>query len=125
MDRVSRLAAGAGLLYLQIELALKEQIILGDIKEGGRTPSVRELSKRYSINPMTASKALQNLAAGDYIEYRRGKGMYVRPGVQNRLKSEGRAAFINEELPQILKKMSLYDFPHEAFIKSIGDLKTR
>ena len=50
---------------------------LGFLRPGDALPSVRELSKRLTINPATVSKAYQKLAIAGLLEVRRGEGTFV------------------------------------------------
>jgi len=68
------------------EVPLREQlvaqIVLGivsdDLKAGQRLPSTRELARRYQIHANTVSAAYRELARRDWVEFRKGSGIYVR-----------------------------------------------
>jgi GntR family transcriptional regulator len=58
------------------------QIILGilcnDLAPGERLPSIRSLARRFGIHPNTISVAYRHLEKEQWVESRRGSGIYVR-----------------------------------------------
>lgn len=69
------------------EVSLREQlaaqiilgIVSGDLVPGQRLPSTRELARRYDIHANTVSAAYRNLAQREWVEFRPGSGIFVRP----------------------------------------------
>ncbi|WP_262360947.1 GntR family transcriptional regulator [Gorillibacterium timonense] len=65
-------------LYLQ----LRNQIVLGigagELGEGERLPTVRQLAEDLGINPMTVNKAYAELKQEGFIEIDRRRGAVVR-----------------------------------------------
>jgi DNA-binding transcriptional regulator YhcF (GntR family) len=63
---------------------LVTQIILGilgrDLAPGERLPSTRQLARRFRLHPNTVSAAYRRLEQENWIELRRGSGVYVRRG---------------------------------------------
>ena len=61
---------------------LVTQIVLGivsnDLKVAERLPSTRDLARRYDIHANTVSSAYRELARRDWVEFRKGSGVYVR-----------------------------------------------
>lgn len=81
------------LIYLQIARMLEDDILRGVFREEEQVPSTNELARAYHINPATAGKGI-NLLVGDGILYkRRGIGMFVSPGAEEKVKEKRRAAF--------------------------------
>lgn len=68
------------------EIPLREQlvtqVVLGilssDLRAGQRLPSTRELARRLKIHPNTVSAAYRELEREDWVEFRRGSGVYIR-----------------------------------------------
>jgi DNA-binding transcriptional regulator YhcF (GntR family) len=56
-------------------------------------PSTNELAAYHRINPATAAKGINLLAAGGLVEKRRGVGMFVAAGARRRLLEQRRAEF--------------------------------
>jgi len=63
---------------------LVTQIILGilgrDLAPGERLPSTRQLARRFRLHPNTVSAAYRLLEKDNWIDSRRGSGVYVRSG---------------------------------------------
>lgn len=66
---------------VSIREQLVTQIILGilsdDLAPGQRLPSTRELARRFRLHPNTVSSAYQHLQKDQWVEFRRGSGVYV------------------------------------------------
>lgn len=65
-------------LHGQIVERLREQILLGDFKEGDLLPSERELAEQYDVSRMPVRVALRILEYLGVIRYVRKKGMVVQ-----------------------------------------------
>jgi GntR family transcriptional regulator len=68
----------AASLREQLGTQLTMGILSGELKAGEKLPSVRELARRYNIHSNTVSAAYRDLAARDWVELRKGSGLYVR-----------------------------------------------
>src|ERR1041384_1863824 len=68
------------------EVPLREQlatqiilgIVSGDLKAGQKLPSTRELARRYDIHSNTVSAAYQDLERRQWVEFRKGRGIYFK-----------------------------------------------
>jgi len=56
---------------------IRYQILSGVIKESEQLPSVRDLSGRIKVNPMTVSKAYAYLEMEGLLDRRRGVGLFA------------------------------------------------
>lgn len=65
-------------LYLQVVQELKTRIISGDLKDGDRLPSVRQIAEQWGIAQATAMKVLAALRADGLAESQTGVGTVVR-----------------------------------------------
>ncbi|MDA0281123.1 MAG: GntR family transcriptional regulator [Pseudohongiellaceae bacterium] len=92
-------------IYIQLRAKLVELIMDGVLCEGDALPSVRQISSEQRINPITVSKAMQILVDEELVEKKRGLGMYVLPGAQDKLSTEERRKFLEQEWPQIAKRI--------------------
>ena len=52
-------------------------ILCGDLPPGERLPSTRELARRFRLHPNTISAGYRQLAREQWLEFRRGSGVYV------------------------------------------------
>ena len=85
-------------------------ILDGVLKQGDALPSVRQVAADFQLNPITVSKAYQELVDEQLVEKRRGLGMYVSDGARDALLHSERERFLREEWPQLfarLKRMNL------------------
>jgi GntR family transcriptional regulator len=88
-------------IYRQIRDRVVAMILDGVLKEGDALPSVRNVAVEYRVNPLTVLKAYQELADDQFIESRRGLGMFVKSGARNLLLRGERDKFLAEEWPRI------------------------
>lgn len=68
------------------EVSIREQlatqvvlaIVSGELAPGQRLPSTRELARRFSVHPNTISAGYRQLERNNWLEFRKGSGVYVR-----------------------------------------------
>ena len=65
-------------VYLQLNRALRELILNGQISVGDRFPTERQVSADFGVSRPTANKAISSLVAEGILESRRGMGTFVR-----------------------------------------------
>ena len=92
-------------IYRQLREHIKAMILDGALKEGDALPSVRQVSADFQLNPITVSKAYQELVDESLVEKRRGLGMYVNEGARAQLLRSERERFINEEWPPLRDRL--------------------
>jgi|SRR5215471_129571 DNA-binding transcriptional regulator YhcF (GntR family) len=93
-------------LFVQIAERLAEDIADGGLAEGARVPSTNELAAYYQINPATAAKGINMLAADGLLEKRRGIGMFVAAGARNRLLEDRRKRFAERHINPLVAEAS-------------------
>jgi DNA-binding transcriptional regulator YhcF (GntR family) len=64
-------------IYRQLKDRVIGMMLDGILKAGDALPSVRQIAAEYQLNPITVSKAYQELVDDNLVEKRRGIGMYV------------------------------------------------
>ena len=64
-------------IYKQISAQLREEILLGKLKEGDCLPSIRGLAQDLKISVITTMKAYDELAAEGLVTAVAGKGYFV------------------------------------------------
>ena len=64
-------------IYEQIEKALRENIVAGNISEGDALPSIRGLASDLKISVITIKRAYEDLEKEGLIYSVQGKGFYV------------------------------------------------
>ncbi|MEO5629738.1 MAG: GntR family transcriptional regulator [Thermomonas sp.] len=92
-------------IYRQLKERVVAMLLDGVLKPGDALPSVRQVAAEYQLNPITVSRAYQELADDQLVEKRRGLGMYVTDGAATRLMSSERERFLHEEWPLVLERI--------------------
>lgn len=64
-------------IYIQIMDYIKKKTVIGEIKEGDKLPSVRELSGDLKVNPNTVSRVYQELEREGLTYTQRGMGTFI------------------------------------------------
>jgi GntR family transcriptional regulator len=92
-------------IYRQLRERVVAMILDGVLGEGDPLPSVRQVAADYQINPLTVSKAYQELVDEQLVEKRRGLGMFVTEGAQAALLTSERERFLREEWPALYARL--------------------
>lgn len=104
-------------IYLQIADGISEKILSGELKEGDRILSVRELGAELGVNPNTAMRSYEKLTADGIIYNQRGIGYFVSEDARAVALDKMRTDFLENELPGILRKMRLLELRAEDYLK--------
>ena len=105
-------------IYLQLKEQIMAMIIDDILSEGEALPSVRKVAADYQINPITASKAYAELVDEGLVEKRRGLGMFILEGARKNLLNAEQKKFLNEEWPEIIKRISLLGLNAKQLIET-------
>ncbi|HEY6544302.1 MAG TPA: GntR family transcriptional regulator [Dokdonella sp.] len=93
-------------IYRQLRDRVVAMILDGVLKQGDPLPSVRQVAGDFQINPITVSKAYQELVDENLVEKRRGLGMYVTEGARAALLESERERFLREEWPALHARLA-------------------
>lgn len=93
-------------IYRQLRDRVVAMILDGVLKQGDPLPSVRQVAGDFQINPITVSKAYQELVDENLVEKRRGLGMYVTDGAREALLKSERERFLREEWPALHARLT-------------------
>lgn len=91
-------------IYLQVSEQIEDAIFTGTFAEGERVPSTTEISKQYHINPATVLKGMNLLVAADLLEKRRGLGMFVKSGAQERVNQRRQDMFYKNYIVSLVQE---------------------
>ncbi len=105
-------------IYRQLKDRVIGMMLDGIIKSGEALPSVRQIAAEYQLNPITVSRAYQELADETLVEKRRGLGMYVIEGAREKLLASERERFLREEWPAILERIGRLGMDLEQLLLS-------
>jgi GntR family transcriptional regulator len=64
-------------LYFQLFTLLKNRILDGSIAHGTQLPTEQQLAEAFGVSRITAKRAMDELAAQELVERRRGRGTHV------------------------------------------------
>jgi GntR family transcriptional regulator len=64
-------------LYHQMHVLLRNRILDGTIAQGTRLPGEQDLAVAFGVSRITAKRALDELAAEELVDRRRGRGTHV------------------------------------------------
>lgn len=78
--------------YRRVVDGLRQRILSGELQEGDRLPSVRDITSAYQVTTGTAARAIAELRGEGLVVTRHGAGAYVRRFQAIRRSSPGRLA---------------------------------
>jgi len=105
-------------IYRQLKERVVGMMLDGALRPGDALPSVRQVAAEYQLNPITVSKAYQELVDDNLVEKRRGIGMYVTEGANEKLLASERERFLREEWPAMMERIRLLGFDVGQLLKA-------
>ena len=106
-------------IYRQLKERVVAMMLDGVLKPGDALPSVRQVAAEYQLNPITVSRAYQELADEALVEKRRGLGMYVTEEASKKLLTNERERFLKEEWPLVLERIQRLGLSMEDLLKPV------
>lgn len=104
-------------IYRQLQQRVVAMILDGVLTEGDPLPSVRQVAADYQVNPLTVSKAYQELVDQQLVEKRRGLGMFVVEGARATLLKSERERFLSEEWPKLHARLQRLGLDLKALLR--------
>ncbi|MBQ8223690.1 MAG: GntR family transcriptional regulator [Bacteroidales bacterium] len=95
-------------IYLQIYLYICEMILNGKYNIGDKIMSVREMAIEVGVNPNTVMRSYELLQSKNIIINKRGIGFNVSENAKELILEEQKKQFMEEELPEIIKKFKMF-----------------
>ena len=94
-------------------------MILNDkFKVGEKIMSVREMAIEVGVNPNTVMRSYELLQNKNIIINQRGIGFNVSENAKEIILEEQKKQFIEEELPEIIKKIKMFGISIEEVLKN-------
>lgn len=91
-------------IYVQMAEWIEENILSGTFPEESQIPSTTDISAQYKINPATALKGVNILVDKGIIYKKRGLGMFVSKGAEEKLRSERKQEFFEKFVKSLLSE---------------------
>ena len=104
-------------IYKQVRNHVVSLIIDGVLDVGDSIPSVRQMAVEGGVNPLTVSKAYQELVDLKIVEKRRGLGMFVTEPAKKQLLKIEKEKFLKGDWPTILRKAQKQDIDIDEIVK--------
>ena len=108
-------------IYRQLKDRVIAMMLDGILKPGDALPSVRQVAAEYQLNPITVSRAYQELADEALVEKRRGLGMFVTDEADRKLRGSERERFLTEEWPAVAERIERLGLSVEELLQSKGN----
>ena len=107
-------------IYRQLKDRVIAMMLDGVLKPGDALPSVRQVAAEYQLNPITVSRAYQELADEALVEKRRGLGMFVTDEAAKKLLISERERFLNDEWPAVAERINRLGLSTEELLRQGG-----
>jgi DNA-binding transcriptional regulator YhcF (GntR family) len=106
-------------IYLQIGQMIEDSILRGILLEEERVPSTNELAKLYNINPATAAKGINLLVDEGIIYKKRGIGMFVAQGSNEKIITKRKESFYNNFIVSLVNEAKSLNINQNELIEMI------
>ena len=107
-------------IYRQLKDRVIAMMLDGVLKPGDALPSVRQVAAEYQLNPITVSRAYQELADEALVEKRRGLGMFVTDEASKKLMTSERERFLQEEWAAVAERINRLGLSTEELLRQGG-----
>ncbi|KAF1711877.1 GntR family transcriptional regulator [Pseudoxanthomonas sacheonensis] len=107
-------------IYRQLKDRVIAMMLDGVLKPGDALPSVRQVAAEYQLNPITVSRAYQELADEALVEKRRGLGMFVTDEAAKKLLVSERERFLQDEWPAVAERINRLGLSTEELLRQGG-----
>mgnify|MGYP002543688817 FL=1 len=91
-------------IFIQIAEMLQDSILSGAYPEESQIPSITEFAVSCKINPATALKGINILVDEGLIYKKRGLGMFVSQGAQEKLRAKRKESFYLDYIVPLLQE---------------------
>lgn len=110
-------------IFQQLADTLSHRILEGKLQPGERIPSVRDLAEEFEVNRNTLLRTYTLLNEAGIIENKRGVGFFVADDAVERIRTQEKAVFFNEELPVFIHKVSILKLTKDDLSELVKQLE--
>ena len=100
-------------IYLQIAERICDEVMLGNLREDERIPSVREYAAFVQVNFNTVMRSFEYLQSLEIIYNKRGIGYFVSVGAKKKILSFRKAHFLKNEIHDFFRQIYLLNISEE------------
>jgi len=101
-------------IYRQISDQIRYQIASGDLRQGAKLPSVRELAVNLAVNQNTVLKVYNELCRDKILKIERGDGTYVSSGEPDMTTEQRKTVVADLLRPGVVQAVQLRLSVHEV-----------
>jgi GntR family transcriptional regulator len=112
-------------LYAQLEWAIRAAIARGELAEGERLPTVRQLAVDLRVNANTVARVYADLERKGVLETRRGVGSFVAPIESNRRRDAATERQLAALGDRFLAEAARLGYSAEQAIESLHTRRTK
>lgn len=109
-------------IYLQIKQQIQREIMSGQLVEGTKLPSIRQLAKELRISVITTKRAYDELEQEGYIHSVQGKGSFVAAR-DEKLQREEHLRQIEQHLQTVLQLAALSKISRSDILEILETLE--
>ena len=104
-------------IFLQLAEIFIQELVSGEIKKSDKLPSVRDIAKKYKVNPNTVPRSIDELVGTGLFEVKRGMGTYVID--DEAMIKEKRRSYIKKRVENTLEEFQNLGIDKNEFVKLI------
>jgi DNA-binding transcriptional regulator YhcF (GntR family) len=106
-------------IFMQIAERIENDIIEGQLPEETQVPSTNQFASFYQINPATAAKGVNLLVDQGILYKKRGIGMFVATGSQEKLMQKRREQFFEQYVMKMIQEAEKLGITSEQLVVMI------
>ena len=107
-------------IYRQVMDQVRRQVLTGQLAAGEQIESVKSLSARLKVNPMTISKAYGFLVEEGLLERRRGVGLFVQ-SIRKDVKRRQQDRMLDRAMGKVAALAVQMGIPEEEAVRLFAD----
>lgn len=108
-------------LFMQVAEQIEDGIFTGIFREGEQIPSTTEISVQYNMNPATVLKGMNKLVENGYVYKKRGVGLFVEEGAQQRIADMRSRQFYDRYIRDMVKEARKLGLDKEGIIRMLEE----
>jgi len=107
-------------IYVQIAEWLENEILCGNIGSDEKIYSQYQLAEMFNINPATAAKGLNILAAENILYKKRGLGMFVSPNSRELIRERRKSQTLKTLIVDLVTEAKRLDLDDDELLNMVS-----